>query len=133
MLNYTMEIAGMQAKISNLWQFAAASFCRRFFSKTPLQMLRRVLYLISLWGISAAGSAQHWQCWGQEFESPMLHQSFAVIPRGLRRIFMFRCLEGWFCTILSLPGDESRNASSSRMVRQNMGGRCAVTVQRKNA
>ena len=26
-------------------------------------------------GISAAGSAQHWQCWGQEFESPMLHQT----------------------------------------------------------
>ena len=25
------------------------------------------------WGISAVGSAQHWQCWGQEFESPMLH------------------------------------------------------------
>ena len=25
-------------------------------------------------GISAVGSAQHWQCWGQEFESPMLHQ-----------------------------------------------------------
>ena len=24
-------------------------------------------------GISAVGSAQHWQCWGQEFESPMLH------------------------------------------------------------
>ena len=26
-------------------------------------------------GISAAGSAQHWQCWGQGFESPMLHQA----------------------------------------------------------
>ena len=26
------------------------------------------------WGISAAGSAQHWQCWGQGFKSPMLHQ-----------------------------------------------------------
>ena len=24
------------------------------------------------WGISAAGSAQHWQCWGHEFESRML-------------------------------------------------------------
>ena len=24
-------------------------------------------------GISAVGSAQHWQCWGQEFESPYLH------------------------------------------------------------
>ena len=27
----------------------------------------------SVRGISAVGSAQHWQCWGQEFESPMLH------------------------------------------------------------
>ena len=30
--------------------------------------------MLKLWGISAAGSAQHWQCWGQGFESPMLHQ-----------------------------------------------------------
>ena len=28
----------------------------------------------SVRGISAVGSAQHWQCWGQEFESPMLHK-----------------------------------------------------------
>ncbi len=26
-------------------------------------------------GISAVGSAQHWQCWGQGFKSPMLHQN----------------------------------------------------------
>ena len=26
------------------------------------------------WGISAVGSASHWQCEGQGFESPMLHQ-----------------------------------------------------------
>ena len=25
-------------------------------------------------GIGAAGSVQHWQCWGQGFKSPMLHQ-----------------------------------------------------------
>ncbi len=31
-------------------------------------------------GISAAGSAQHWQCWGQGFESPMLHH---VAVRGV--------------------------------------------------
>ena len=47
-----------------------------------------------MWGISAAGSAPHWQCGGQGFESPMLHQienltavSSAVI--FLRR-FLFR-------------------------------------------
>ena len=27
-------------------------------------------------GISAAGSARHWQCRGQGFESPMLHSSY---------------------------------------------------------
>ena len=32
-----------------------------------------ILAVKAVWGISAAGSAQHWQCWGQEFESPMLH------------------------------------------------------------
>lgn len=28
-------------------------------------------------GVSAVGSAQHWQCWGQGFESPTLHQTDA--------------------------------------------------------
>ena len=30
------------------------------------------------WGISAVGSAQHWQCWGQGFKSPMLHQTAQI-------------------------------------------------------
>ena len=30
-------------------------------------------------GISAVGSAQHWQCWGQGFESPMLHQNTKTV------------------------------------------------------
>lgn len=34
-----------------------------------------MLIYISLWGISAVGSAPHWQCGGQGFESPMLHQT----------------------------------------------------------
>ena len=29
---------------------------------------------VTEWGVSAVGSAQHWQCWGQGFESPTLHQ-----------------------------------------------------------
>ncbi len=33
------------------------------------------------WGISAAGSASHWQCGGQGFESPMLHQDNVTINR----------------------------------------------------
>ena len=40
---------------------------------------------ISLWGISAVGSAPHWQCGGQGFESPMLHQK---IP-GLEPWYFF--------------------------------------------
>ena len=32
-------------------------------------------------GISAVGSAQHWQCWGQGFKSPMLHQKKDQVER----------------------------------------------------
>ena len=50
-----------------------------FFRKNvnlPLYKLPVVCYTISRSrGISAAGSAQHWQCWGQRFESAMLHQN----------------------------------------------------------
>ena len=34
------------------------------------------------WGISAVGSAQHWQCWGQGFKSPMLHQEKSQVEIG---------------------------------------------------
>ena len=35
-------------------------------------------------GISAVGSAQQWQCWGQGFESPMLHhKSKRGCPQGV--------------------------------------------------
>lgn len=33
---------------------------------------------VVLWGISAVGSASHWQCGGQGFKSPMLHQLYPV-------------------------------------------------------
>ena len=39
------------------------------------------------WGISAVGSASHWQCGGQGFESPMLHQEKTL---KLRRFAGFR-------------------------------------------
>lgn len=29
---------------------------------------------IAIWGVGAVGSASHWQCEGQGFESPTLHQ-----------------------------------------------------------
>ena len=38
-------------------------------------------------GISAVGSARHWQCRGQGFESPMLHQSKVPPPRGAAPCF----------------------------------------------
>ena len=34
-----------------------------------------LIIIIKIWGISAVGSASHWQCGGQGFESPMLHHS----------------------------------------------------------
>ena len=39
-------------------------------------------------GISAVGSAQHWQCWGQEFESPMLHKCGRLDFQGLPLLFV---------------------------------------------
>ena len=41
------------------------------------------------WGISAVGSAQHWQCWGQGFESPMLHQQKENICLPTNVLFLF--------------------------------------------
>ena len=40
-------------------------------------------------GISAVGSAQHWQCWGQEFESPMLHKTLECLQ--IKRSSAFLC------------------------------------------
>ena len=34
-----------------------------------------IIILLFIWGIGAVGSAPHWQCGGQEFEPPMLHQT----------------------------------------------------------
>ena len=34
-----------------------------------------------MWGISAVGSAQHSHCWGQGFDSPMLHH-FSFYPES---------------------------------------------------
>ena len=41
-------------------------------------------------GISAAGSAQHWQCWGQRFESAMLHHQGTLVDQGF--LFFFQAL-----------------------------------------
>ena len=46
--------------------------------KKHLHLARRCVKMSTrkenIWGISAVGSASHWQCGGQGFESPMLHQ-----------------------------------------------------------
>ena len=34
-----------------------------------------IMTLLFVGGIGAVGSAPHWQCGGQEFEPPMLHQT----------------------------------------------------------
>ena len=51
-----------------------------FFAK-PIDKIPFIRYNICVAkarGISAVGSAQHWQCWGQGFESPMLHQNISL-------------------------------------------------------
>ena len=70
-----------------------------FFEKRGLQIQKPVLIYISLMrqpplkprGISAVGSAQHWQCWGQEFESPMLHQ-MKTLEAKASSVFLFAVL-----------------------------------------
>ena len=42
--------------------------------------------ILLVWGISAAGSAPHWQCGGQGFESPMLHIFIAGLWAGYKNI-----------------------------------------------
>ena len=37
----------------------------------------------SMWGLSSAGRAQHWQCWGQRFDPARLHQYFYSINQRL--------------------------------------------------
>ena len=41
-------------------------------------------------GVSAVGSAQHWQCWGQGFESPTLHQTQKAPLRCL--LCLMKCI-----------------------------------------
>ena len=46
-------------------------------------------FLTYLWGISAAGSARHWQCRGQGFKSPMLHQiRTAILIQNCGSVFL---------------------------------------------
>ena len=47
-------------------------------------IIQAVSKALTVWmrGISAVGSAQHWQCWGQEFESPMLHLLRTLAEQG---------------------------------------------------
>ncbi len=41
-----------------------------------LKMSLKGSFFITNRGVSAVGSARHWQCRGQGFESPTLHKSF---------------------------------------------------------
>ena len=64
------------------WQNACTSCLKKMLTK-------RVMFVILIArGISAVGSAQHWQCWGQGFESPMLHQKIQLERVG----FFFICV-----------------------------------------
>ena len=57
-------------------------------------------------GISAVGSAQHWQCWGQGFESPMLH-------RKKRRKPLFSCRKLKKLSVCGACGaDDTRNGTA---------------------
>ena len=66
---------------------AQSSFPAKKFEK-PLYSFHGMCYNITRvqkWGISTVGSTLHWQCRGQEFESPMLHHDRATN----RPVFLF--------------------------------------------
>ncbi len=50
-------------------------------------------------GISAVGSAQHWQCWGHGFESRMLHQNQNLSKKRMALIGRFLYYFNLFITI----------------------------------
>ena len=64
-----------------LFTYFTFRFTRSLFTSHPLLLFQTLSFTFPLftitynlfWGISAVGSAQHWQCWGQGFKSPMLH------------------------------------------------------------
>ena len=43
------------------------------------------------WGISAVGSAPHWQCGGHGFKSRMLHQRIALKRFSVQGFFVYVC------------------------------------------
>lgn len=45
-------------------------------------------------GISAAGSAPHWQCGGQEFDPPMLHHREKLDEHYVHRVFLYMLPSG---------------------------------------
>ena len=68
------------AKIPQRFHYTRKNrICQDFFQKA-LDKSGEMWYDrgVTEWGVSAVGSAQHWQCWGQGFESPTLHQESHV-------------------------------------------------------
>ena len=58
--------------------------------KRALQPGRIVVLYRLLRGISAAGSAPHWQCGGQRFESAMLHGPGGLDFQGFQLFYFSR-------------------------------------------
>ena len=73
---------------------------RQSFFKIVLDKHPLIVYNTNVRGISAAGSAQHWQCWGQGFESPMLHQEKSLFCLSDKRDFFQLSVP---CGTLSAP------------------------------
>ena len=83
-----------------LFTYFTFRFTRSLFTFHPLLLFQTLSFTFSLftitynlfWGISAVGSAQHWQCWGQGFKSPMLHQRAVSASDFGRRTVQSRSL-----------------------------------------
>ncbi len=89
-----MELSALPDSRRN--KAASATFLFTYFnfyltcSLFTFQSLLRFSLLLTTYfrGISAVGSAQHWQCWGQGFKSPMLHHK----KHFFEVLFCFSCI-----------------------------------------
>ena len=67
--------------------------CCIFFLAELHTTWKRTCHVYYQWGISAVGSASHWQCGGQGFESPMLHhKAEAGKPPRADRLYIVRAV-----------------------------------------
>ena len=70
----TFRHAGRDFRLTDVHGHVVHDIIRYWGGDAPVPFLA---YCDPSWGRSSVGRAPHWQCGGQEFESPRLHQNLA--------------------------------------------------------